>query len=82
MIESQYGDKTFPSFVKWLVGWKVEMKFKIQSFFSIDLQAAHKDLCPDPDEDTPVACHMNPHWSPLQHRLSVIHPDPNRKVVI
>ena len=28
MIESQYGDKTFPSFVKWLVGWKVEMKFK------------------------------------------------------
>ena len=24
MIESQYGDKTFPSFVKWLVGWKVE----------------------------------------------------------
>ena len=26
MIESQYGDKTFPSFVKWLVGWKVEIR--------------------------------------------------------
>ena len=26
MIESQYGDKTFPSFVKWLVGWKVMLK--------------------------------------------------------
>ena len=23
MIESQYGDKSFPSFVKWLIGWKV-----------------------------------------------------------
>jgi len=52
MIESQYGDKTFPSFVKWLVGWK----------------GVHKDLCPDPDEDTPVACDMNPHWSQLQDR--------------
>ena len=26
MIESQYGDKTFPSFVKWLVGWKVMLE--------------------------------------------------------
>jgi len=52
MIESQYGDKTFPSFVKWLVGWK----------------EVHEDLCPDPDEDTPVACEMNPHWSQLQDR--------------
>jgi len=53
MIESQYGDKTFPSFVKWLVGWR----------------GAHEDLCPDPDEDAPVACAMNPHWNQLQQRL-------------
>ena len=31
-------------------------------------QEAHKDLCPDPDEDTPVACDMNPHWNQLQER--------------
>ena len=40
---------------------------KIKSFF--DLQEVHKDLCPDPDEDTPVACDMNPHWNQLQERL-------------
>ena len=33
------------------------------------LQEVHKDLCPDPDEDTPVACDMNPHWNQLQERL-------------
>ena len=34
-----------------------------------DSQEVHEDLCPDPDEDTPVACAMNPHWSKLQERL-------------
>ena len=28
-------------------------------------------MCPDPDEDTPVACHMNPHWNQLQERFLV-----------
>ena len=35
----------------------------------VNVQEVHKDLCPDPDEDTPVACDMNPHWNQLQERL-------------
>ena len=78
MIELQYGDKTFPSFVKWLLGWKVETpKMMLKIPFNhirkkeqfLYLQEVHKDLCPDPDEDTPVACDMNPHWNQLQERL-------------
>ena len=41
----------------------------------MDSQEVHEDLCPDPDEDTPVACEMNPHWSQLQDRLLVIQLD-------
>ena len=70
MIESQYGDKTFPSFVKWLVGWKVVFFNDSQEVLQFsNSQGVHEDLCPDPDEDTPVACAMNPHWSKLQERL-------------
>ena len=35
MIELQYGDKTFPSFVKWLVGWKVETPLRDLSYKKI-----------------------------------------------
>ena len=73
MIESQYGDKTFPSFVKWLVGWRVsyeDLKHnRVKIFLRTFWQEVHTDLCPDPDEDTPVACAFNPHWDQLQQRF-------------
>ena len=42
MIESQYGDKTFPSFVKWLVGWRVGCPHSTSS--AKEAHEAHREL--------------------------------------
>ena len=42
MIESQYGDKTFPSFVKWLVGWRVGCPPSTSS--AKEAHKAHREL--------------------------------------
>ena len=55
MIESQYGDKTFPSFVKWLVGWRVDFVIAfwptfLPHFFSfaIEYYLYETDFTPGP----------------------------------